>query len=52
VQVGPDALPSGRSRLRSAGWITVLVVGLGSVAALAAAVLVLVAWVLISGAVN
>jgi hypothetical protein len=52
VEVGASALPSWGSRVRSLGWITVLVIALGALAAVATAVLVIVAWVLISGAVT
>jgi hypothetical protein len=52
VDVGRSAMPSWPSRLRSAGWIVVLVVGLGALAAVAVTMVVLVGWVLISGAVT
>jgi hypothetical protein len=38
--------------MRSAGWITVLVIGLGAAAALVIAAIVVLAWVMVSAAVT
>jgi hypothetical protein len=52
VQSGPATMPSRRSRTISAGWLALLIVGLGAVAALGIAIVVVVAWAFISSAVS
>jgi hypothetical protein len=52
VEIGPQALPTWQSRVRSAGWLTLLVIGLGVAAALAIAVVAVLAWVMVSAAVT
>ncbi len=52
VEFGPTTLPSWRSRTWSAGWLVLLIVGLGALAALTIALVVVVAWAFISSAVG
>jgi hypothetical protein len=52
VEYGPQTLPTWPSRMRSAGWLTVLTIGLGAVAALAMAAVAVLVWVMVSAAVT
>jgi hypothetical protein len=52
VESGPTTLPSWRSRARSAGWLSVLIVALGAMAAATVAFIVVVVWAFISSAVT
>jgi hypothetical protein len=50
VESGPTTLPSWRSRARSAGWLSLLIIGLGAVAALTVAFVAVVVWAFVSSA--
>ena len=52
VVTGPTALPSWRSRGISAGWLALLIIGLGAIAAFGIVFVVVVAWAFISSAVG
>ena len=52
VEFGPKTRPSWRSRTMSAGWLLVLILVLGALAALTIAFVVVVAWAFISSAVG